>query len=299
MEFKVLKKEIGALAINYEELKQELSKAVKLYDGLKVVESIPDGCSILHTTEDGLTIYLNSNNDKIVSFSDAKGIRARLNKVSDVINKRKTELKKEFLRPYENVEAQAKELMKIIDLTNTEIDKQVKAAEEQAKKEKLQQIVDLWDEKNYNTIGISFSHVLDPRWTNKCVSMAKIEEEMADKYLQFKNDLESIDKLVSDKNKALLLKTKYCLNPNLSKIISDYNAENEKAKELIQNEKLTKDVPDCDVDVNEEELDLEHPNQELKVIICVDEFELNDLMKYCSDKNLRVIEVIDITKGEE
>ncbi len=287
MELKVLKKEIGALAINYEELKQELTTAVTLYDNIKVVEDVSK-YSVLHTTEEGYSIYTDNNGSKFVTFQDAKGIRAKLNKVSDVINNRKKDLKKEFLRPYEIVDSQAKELMGIIANVNEEIDAQVKKAEEKERAEKIEAIMNLWVEKNYCQLGIDFAHAFDAKWTNKTYSMAKIEEEMADKYLTFKNELDSIEKLVPDKKKALLLKTKYCLNPNLSQIISDYNAENEKAKELMEK---TKNIPDLDYDVTEEELDLEHPSQKFKVVIFVDEYQLNDLMKYCSDNNLNAYEI--------
>jgi hypothetical protein len=293
MELKVLKKEIGALAINYEELKQELTKAVTLYDNIKVVDNLTEDCVPLHTTEEGITIYQDKKNNKVVTFSDAKGIRAKLNKVSKVINDRKKELKQEFLRPYEIVDRQAKELMSIIENVNEEIDKQVKQAEDIQRAEKIQAIIDLWSSKNYNQVGISFAHVLDPKWTNKSISMAQVAEEMADKYLQFKNELEAIEKLVPDKKKALLLKTKYCLNPNLSKIISDYNEENEKAKELLKLEKEFNAHPDTEIQLDGNE-DLDTAITKFKVTLVVDEFQLSDLLKFCEDRNIDSTNILQL-----
>ena len=236
LEFKVVQKEIGKLAINYNELKAGLSTSLKVYEGIKVVDSI-DYENVTPFYEDninGVTIYAeNKTGNKLVTFDNAKLIRAKLNKVSKVINERKVEIKKEFLKPYEIVDAQAKELMAIINEVNSTIDEQVKASEEKDRQEKYNAIFKLWEDKKYNEIGIAFTEVVEPKWLNKTTNMKTIEEEIEAKIYNFKKDLKVIDQITNNPNKALLLKSKYLLHPDLSKILQDYNDEEAKAKELM------------------------------------------------------------------
>lgn len=245
LEFKVITKEIGKLAINYNELKAGLSTSLKVYEGINVVDNI-DYDNVTPFYEDninGVTIYAeNKTGNKLVTFDNAKLIRAKLNKVSKVINDRKIEIKKEFLKPYEIVDAQAKELMAIINEVNSTIDSQVKASEEKERQEKYNAIFKLWEDKKYNEIGIAFTEVLEPKWLNKTTNMKAIEEEIQTKIYKFKSDLNSIDQLVSNPNKALLLKSKYLLHPDLSKIIQEYNDEEAKAKELLSKKKEKKET---------------------------------------------------------
>lgn len=236
LELKVLKKEVGSLEINYEEFKAELENAVQTYRDLKVISDL-NGYDLTADIVDrinGFTIWKDcKTGDRVVSFSDAKKIRARLNNVGDIINDRKIALKKEFLRPYEIVESQAKELISIIAATNKEIDAQIKASELREKEEKQQQIVKLWEDKKYNDFGIAFTEVFDSKWLNKTYNLTNIGLEMDAKYQKFSDDLKVIEQLIPNANERTLITTKYLLNPNLSEVIRDYNIEKEKAKEVI------------------------------------------------------------------
>ena len=118
LELKVLENTQGSLVINYEEFKQELSLAIEGYKDLVIVEKIdekiytPNGVN-----QNGIALYINNDDGKeykVVTFVEAKNVRAKLNSAIKKISDRRIELKKEFLKPYEMVEAQAKELESII-----------------------------------------------------------------------------------------------------------------------------------------------------------------------------------------
>ena len=105
----------------------------------------------------------------------AKQTRADLNRVAKVIDERRKELKKEYLKPYEEVETQAKELVGMISAVNSEIDKQIKAFEEREKEEKKSS-AQLWCGLKYNKITVD--KIWNDKWLNKTFSFKDIEEEM-------------------------------------------------------------------------------------------------------------------------
>ena len=91
--------------------------------------------------EDGLQAYKGRvySNDTI---TEAKKDRANLNKLATAIDAKRKEMKALYLAPYEQFEAEAKELVNMIKTVSAEIDAQVKAYEDFRKQEKQQFIVE-------------------------------------------------------------------------------------------------------------------------------------------------------------
>ena len=212
-ELKVVENVQGKLAINYEELKKELGLQLQHYKGLVFAEN------------------------EIVS---AKKTRADLNRVATVIDERRKELKKEFLKPYEEVENQAKELIGMIKDVNGEIDKQIKDYEEKEKEEKKIEIAQLWCSLHYNKITVD--KIWNDKWLNKTFSMKDIEEEMRTRITEIEADLNAIDELCQDEEKAKALKSKYLISLDLTKVITDYNLEQKARVLLEQEEKKVLDI---------------------------------------------------------
>ena len=88
-EFEVVVNQVpGSITWNFEELKQNVSDKLSVYRNMQ---------------------YSDDN------IADAKKDLATLRKLSQAVNDKKIDIKKECLEPYENIEKQAKELIALID----------------------------------------------------------------------------------------------------------------------------------------------------------------------------------------
>lgn len=139
------------IGFNFEELKAELAERLDHYNGLVV-------------TEDGI--------------KDAKADRAKLNKLRTAIDTRRKDIKKEYLRPYNEFESKVKEITLLIDRPIRAIDTQLADFEERRKEAKLAQIEDLYHEAVPEDLQgiIPLQRILDQRWLNATTAMAKVEE---------------------------------------------------------------------------------------------------------------------------
>ena len=265
LELIVTEKTIGSLAINYEQLKTELAQQLTHYKGYVVVES---------------------------EIPTAKTTRASLNKVKTAIDDRRKELKREILKPYETVENQAKELIKMIDDVSFVIDTQIKAFEEKEKEDKKNEIQALWDTLHCNKITLD--RIFDEKWLNKGYKIATIEEELKDKILDIEGDLITIESLCSDKEQVLSLKAKYLIHLDFGKVIAEYNAEKQ-AKELLIKEKknIEENAPSSQEILNslekleppEEEGDDKEPLLTLTFQVTETRERLMKLSKFLKDNN--------------
>lgn len=204
LELVVKEKIIGSLSINYDELKKELGLSLKQFEGLVVTEE---------------------------AITESKQVRANLNKVAKVIDDRRKELKKEFLKPYEVVEKQAKELVSMVDQVINAIDLQVKGFEEKEKQEKKEKIVEIFLSLNYDKVELE--RIFDERWLNKTYDLKKVQSDLETTIKQIEGNLNSIDVLVKDKNDATRLKAKYLNTLDLERTIVEY--EQEKQREAVIN----------------------------------------------------------------
>ena len=263
MELKVLEKEIGSLAINYEELKKELAVSLKKYKGLVV-------------TEDEIT--------------KAKATRASLNKVAKMIDERRKELKKEFLKPYEAVEAQTKELVSMINEVNSTIDEQIKEFERQEKFKKTQEISTLWNSFEYEKV--KFSQIFRDEWLNKTYSMKKIEEDMKAFIETVESGLKTIDSLIKDVNVAETIKAKYLIRLDLNCVIAEYEAE-QRAKELIKESQKEpeKEVQDAEI-VNQELPTQDEKKYSFRFEVIGTKTQIDQLAAYLKTSGLK-IQILD------
>ena len=155
------------IAFNYEELKQELSDKVKMYETL---------------------VY---TDDQIKS---AKADRADLNRLKKALNDERIRREKEYMQPFNVFKAQINEIISIIDKPVSLIDKQIKAYEEQQKQEKKQKI-----EKHFDSIvhpdWLTLSMIWNEKWLNTSVSMSSVLGEFDAKFEAIKRDLATLSDL--------------------------------------------------------------------------------------------------------
>lgn len=273
MEFKVIEKVPGKLVINYEELKAALSVELEKYKGLVVTEN---------------------------QITEAKSTRAKLNKVKAAIEDRRKELKKEYLKPYEIVEKQAKELVGMIDEVSSNIANQIKEFEEKEKEAKKIQIANLWVKLGYNKITVD--KIWNEKWLNKTFALSNIKEEMQAQIDDIEGDLNAIKELCGeDKQKCLTLQSKYLRTLDFQQVLSEYNAETEAAKKIIAEEKAVKAEQEPITVVSEEpqeevevQTEVQEAIYEIKFAVIGTEKQMKALSQFLFDNNIK----FEILKGE-
>ena len=146
---------LPVIGFNYEELKTELAERLQHYKGLVVTED---------------------------AIKDAKTDRANLNKLRTAIDTRRKEVKKAYMVPYSNFEAQCKELTALIDEPIKAIDDQLAGFEEKRKQDKLRHVQMEYD----NIIPeaqkeiIPLERILDKSWLNATMSILKVDDALRD-----------------------------------------------------------------------------------------------------------------------
>lgn len=105
--------------------------------------------------------------------------RATLNAAKKAISDRRIEVKKTIMAPYDQFEAEVKEIVSDIEEVISTIDGQVKRIESDRKQKKREKL-----EKIYQEIAadlgpdVSFERVFDPKWLNATVGLSKAENEL-------------------------------------------------------------------------------------------------------------------------
>lgn len=155
------------IAFNYEELKQELSDKVKMYETL---------------------VY---TDDQIKS---AKADRADLNRLKKALNDERIRREKEYMQPFNAFKAQINEIIGIIDKPVALIDKQIKEYEEQQKQKKADTIARYWDSVEAPE-WLDLDKIYDTRWLNASVSMKSIQAEIDERIKGINSDLVTLSDL--------------------------------------------------------------------------------------------------------
>lgn len=173
------------------------------------------------------------------AIADAKKTRADIRKVGDSIDSLRKAVKKQWLRPYEEFEAQCKELTGIVGGAVSNIDGQIKSMENEIKEQKRSELEAFFAE-NSADIGdyISFDDVFDLRMLNSTYAQKDAEENILWQLDQVRNDLDTLRGMESPYETAML--SEYAKSHNLGKALAEgkrleaiQKAEEErKAKEL-------------------------------------------------------------------
>lgn len=243
MEFKVNDYQLPAeLTFNYDELKQELTEKVKMYETL---------------------VY---TDDQI---KEAKADRASLNKLKTALNDERIKMEKEYMQPFNEFKAKVNEIIKIIDAPIAMIDTQVKGYEEKKKEEKKVKIVEYMlgvEAENADRLqGIKIP--FDAKWLNASVSMKSIEDTINAFVTEAINNLNTLANLPEFGFEACeVYKTTLDMNKAISEAqrmsqIAKAKAEQEKKKaeaeakkaefEATQAAKLAEQVANESVEVQE------------------------------------------------
>ena len=137
---------------NFDELKAEITAAAQDYE---------------------VSVYTDD------TIKQAKTDRAKLNKFVDALNAKRTEIRKQLLKPDEQFGQEIKELTGIVQKAIDNIDSQVKDYERRQREEKTAKVRDFYD-ANIHDIGeyLPFEQVMKPEYANASKSMKSIKEEI-------------------------------------------------------------------------------------------------------------------------
>ena len=155
------------IEFNFEELKQEIEERTKNYANLIYAED---------------------------QMKQAKTDVANLRKFTKALSDERIKIKKECMKPYEDFETKIKELDGIVSKAISNIDSQIKAAEEQKKKEKKEKIIELFKNAVFPD-WVKFEQVFDTRWLNASVSMTTVSKELIARLEQIENDISTLSNL--------------------------------------------------------------------------------------------------------
>ena len=120
------------------------------------------------------------------NIKEAKQTLAKSRKLTDRLDRARIDMKKDILRNYTAFERQVKEIIAIIDDADREVRSKVKDLEEAERREKKEEIYELWLKRvpayDYDLLEAvlpnAFDRWLTPKHLNKSTTMKAIESDM-------------------------------------------------------------------------------------------------------------------------
>lgn len=195
---------------NYSELKEWLTAGLQRYKG------------VVYTPE---------------MIPTAKADRADLNRLAKAINDKRIAMKKDYLKPFEEFEAQCKELTAMINEQSGEIDEQVKAFEDAEKEQKQSEIIGIYNEVFGDLKDlIPYESVHDKKWLNKGTSIAKVREALEATVEKVNTAFKVIDELNLDEAKMNRVKGAYLRRFDLSDAMAEKERIEEEDRRLAEYE---------------------------------------------------------------
>ena len=148
------------------------------------------------------------------SEQECKRTVATARKISDQLNQKKIQIKKDVLAPYTEFEDKVKEIIAIITEGENVARDKLKAIDDQRREEKKAELRRIWDARCGSFISgayLTFEHFLQDRHLNKTVSISEVEHEMVVFLMDKSDDI----KYLSERPRGEEYIEEYgrCLNP--------------------------------------------------------------------------------------
>lgn len=195
---------------------------------LKTAEiNLPQEIANLEALKAELAPKLEYYNNLVVtadSIKAAKNDKANLNKLKTAIEDQRKAAKRQYLEPYNILEAQCKEVTALIDAPIEAIDKQLKVFDEIEKNEKFTELNSAFAAFEAPD-WITINDVLNPKWENKTQKVDALKTEMK----------ANIDKLLSD---YAQLEKLYENFPHLLAILDKFKNEKDFSQTMVYAKKL-------------------------------------------------------------
>lgn len=152
------------------------------------------------------------------NIDQAKKDKAALNKAAKVLNAKRLEIEKEFMKPFEEFKEVITETVKLIGDCSAKIDVVVKQNEQQYKDKKLADIRTYFDGLNANLVD--FNKVYRPEWLNKSASMKSVCADIDAIFSKVENELSTLQDFGEDFD---VLRTYYMDTLNINNTIQYAN----------------------------------------------------------------------------
>lgn len=211
-EFEVVVNQVpGSITWNFEELKQNVSDKLSVYKKMQY-------------SDDNIT--------------DAKKDLASLRKLSKAVNDKKIDIKKECLKPYENIEKQAKELIALIDEPIGVISDQIQEYET-GRKEAVRKAIYEYMGKAFEEFGEVIKSkaseaIYDTRWENATAKKTEWKKVIDDTAQSIRSDLEVINGIEEFTNYAV---EEYKRNLKLSDAMTKVQEMRKQKEDIIKRQK--------------------------------------------------------------
>lgn len=124
---------------------------------------------------------------------EAKKDRATLNKFIAALKAKDAEIKKLCLAPYEAFHTRMQQLIAQVEEPAELIDKQVKAFEEDQKRQKHDAIEELFKSKGFQP-WVKLDRIWNPKWLNKSYSIKQVDDDMNKAMYKIGEDIFLINK---------------------------------------------------------------------------------------------------------
>ncbi len=199
----------GAIGFNFEEIKERLNSELEVYKNMIFTED---------------------------SKTEAKKTIASLRKLKKSVNDKKLEVKKSFMIPYTNFEAQVKELDKLIDEPINFINEQVEEFERRRVEEKKSLISEIYTEimaEHEEAIGyLPLQRIYDSKWENATTTKKAITDAITERVDHVEKDLSIIYSMESEfEDKGI---AKYKATLELSDAIEVMNQYQKQKEEILR-----------------------------------------------------------------
>lgn len=199
----------GAIGFNFEEIKERLNSELEVYKNMIFTED---------------------------SKTEAKKTIASLRKLKKSVNDKKLEVKKSFMIPYTNFEAQVKELDKLIDEPINFINEQVEEFERRRVEEKKSLISEIYTEimaEHEEAIGyLPLQRIYDSKWENATTTKKAITDAITERVDHVEKDLSIIHSMESEfEDKGI---AKYKATLELSDAIEVMNQYQKHKEEILR-----------------------------------------------------------------
>ena len=152
---------------NYEQLKQEIAAAVKIYENLTVTPETEKDC---------------------------KETRAQLNKLRTAIETARKEVKAKISEPLKKFEAEVKDVEAPIDSAIAGLDKQLAELKEIKQKEKAEKIQAAFAETQFPAF-VTLEQIFRKNWLNASCSIPMIRKDLEEIRAGIEKDLKSLQAL--------------------------------------------------------------------------------------------------------
>lgn len=204
----LINQEAGKISFNFEEMKSFLMDRLEEYRGAVFTD------------------------DSIVA---AKKYVASLRKEQTEFKCRVSEVKKEYMKPFDQFKEKADELVRLYDEPINFIDGQVKDFEQRRKADKRAEIQNVFNElqddiKEYVTL----EKIYNPKWENATYKIKDVINDISEIAVSVRNDVNTIKGMNSDAVESAL--ELYKSNRNLSDAISYINSYERQKLEIIRRE---------------------------------------------------------------